>query len=292
MKAKHPITDKTKYFLEKNLPFGSSISCSHFQRFSNCLKHIFEYLVGADHAICTNYLDDFLFVAPSSGECNRRVRIFLNLCKRINVPVALKKTEWASENITFLGINLNRRKKILTIPEEKRQKVLNWLNYVLGKNKATIKELEKFTDLLNFMGRAIVPGKAFTRRMYAKFTGAKNAGLKSHHHVHLDSEFKDDCRVWRSFIINESGTIGISRPYLDFSDESDNTVTLNMYSDAAVGIKLGFGAWFKSEWCLQQWKEGFIVKFNPSIEFLELYAMCMAIFIRSQTVKHQVYIVL
>ena len=35
MKAENPVDQKVYYFVDKCLPFGSSISCSHFQRFSN-----------------------------------------------------------------------------------------------------------------------------------------------------------------------------------------------------------------------------------------------------------------
>ena len=38
MKARHPLTGKWVYFVDKCLPFGSSISCAHFQRFSDALK--------------------------------------------------------------------------------------------------------------------------------------------------------------------------------------------------------------------------------------------------------------
>ena len=53
MKAINPTDGETYYCVEKNLPFGSSISCSHFQRFSNALRHIFEYKAGQTR-ICTN----------------------------------------------------------------------------------------------------------------------------------------------------------------------------------------------------------------------------------------------
>ena len=42
MMAQHPITKVTYYFVDKCLPFGASISCSHFQRISNGIKHIVE----------------------------------------------------------------------------------------------------------------------------------------------------------------------------------------------------------------------------------------------------------
>ena len=43
MKATSPLDGKTYYFVDKCLPFGASISCSHFQRFSNAIKHIVQF---------------------------------------------------------------------------------------------------------------------------------------------------------------------------------------------------------------------------------------------------------
>ena len=40
MKAQSPLDQKTYYFVDKCLPFGSSISCAHFQEFLNALSHI------------------------------------------------------------------------------------------------------------------------------------------------------------------------------------------------------------------------------------------------------------
>ena len=63
-KAKDPETGETKYFVDKCLPFITSISCSHYQRFSNAIKHIAGFLTGCPWTI-TNYLDDFLFIETS-----------------------------------------------------------------------------------------------------------------------------------------------------------------------------------------------------------------------------------
>ena len=62
MKAEDPRKKGSNmYFVNKVLPFGSSISCSLYQRFSNGLRHLVEYFTGGRQAV-TNYLDDFLFV--------------------------------------------------------------------------------------------------------------------------------------------------------------------------------------------------------------------------------------
>ena len=56
--------------------------CSHFQRFSNCLKHIFKFVAGVKMLTC-NYLDDFLFLQDSQEKFNRLVGVFLSLCKKL-----------------------------------------------------------------------------------------------------------------------------------------------------------------------------------------------------------------
>ena len=40
MKARSPLDGKTYFFLDKCLAFGASISCSHFQRFSNSIAYL------------------------------------------------------------------------------------------------------------------------------------------------------------------------------------------------------------------------------------------------------------
>ena len=60
MKARSPIDKKFYYFVDKCLPFGSSISCAHFQAFSNGIAFLVQHFTGKK---VVNYLDDYLFVA-------------------------------------------------------------------------------------------------------------------------------------------------------------------------------------------------------------------------------------
>ena len=92
MAAKDPETNEEFFFIEKNLSFGASISCSHFQKFSNCLHHLLVHFTGKNFSY-TNYLDDYLFIEISREKCNRLVRFFLKICKKIGFPVSMEKTE-------------------------------------------------------------------------------------------------------------------------------------------------------------------------------------------------------
>ena len=46
MKAQDLTTGIWKYFIDKCLPFGASISCAIFQRFSDALKFLIKYWTG------------------------------------------------------------------------------------------------------------------------------------------------------------------------------------------------------------------------------------------------------
>ena len=163
MSSQHPETGIWYYFIDKCLPFGASISCADFQKFSNSLKHVVELKANQTLLILiTNYLDDFLFIYITIQGCNTIVRIFLGICSEIGFPIVIDKTEWASVIMTFVGMLLNGITLMLSIPLEKRNEALQMVRKFKHKNKATIKDLQKLSGHLNFINRAMVLGRVFT----------------------------------------------------------------------------------------------------------------------------------
>ena len=88
MKAQHPSTGIWYYFVDKCMPFGASISCSHFQRFSDAIAHIVRVITKYDNV---NYLDDFLFAALKKLMCNDQLDTFLRVCQRIQFQCPWRK---------------------------------------------------------------------------------------------------------------------------------------------------------------------------------------------------------
>ena len=140
MKARHPTSKIMYYFVDKCLTFGGSISCAHFQLFSDAVAHIFHYRTGKT---AINYLDDFFFADKTKQECNAQMREFLQICKEINFPVSMEKTEWATKRITFLGILIDTVKQKVFIPIEKLKKAEILINKCLIKGKARVEELQR-----------------------------------------------------------------------------------------------------------------------------------------------------
>ena len=284
MKAKHPISKLEFYFIDKCLPFGSSKSCKIFQDFSDCLKHIAEYrmiAIAIAQPALTNYLDDFLFIAIYVGVCQKMLDTFLGLCDHIGCPIASDKTVTPEPIIEFLGTLLNGVSHTLSIPIEKIQKARFLLNTAINTRKVRVGFIQKLTGTLNFLNRVVVPGRAFMRAMYDKLKLKRQDGtmLKQHHHITLTSEFVQDCRVWMWFLdrvtLNDKG---ICRPFVDFDVRSTDNTELWFYSDASKNPNFGVGATFGFEWFNLRWPEKFIKEADPSIAFLELYGLTLALF--------------
>ena len=268
MKAFHPETNKVYYFIDKCMPFGAAISCAIFQCFSDAVAHVVTYLTKRDNI---NYLDDFFFAALQTSNCNQQVECFLQVCDRINFPVSMEKTFWATTRIVFLDLLIDTVLQMIFIPIAKVERALELVRRLKDKKKTKLKTLQKLAGFLNFLGKSIVPGRAFTRRLYAHMPGE----LKPHHHLKITKEIKLDLEMWENFLQHPSV---FSRKFIDL-DASKTSREIDFYTDASANSQLGCGGYNQNSWFIIQWDEEFIKDKNPSINYLELYAVTVGIFL-------------
>ena len=196
LKAIDPKTGKMCYFVDKCLPFGASISCAHFQAVSDAIAHIVKFKVGKNKDL-VNYLDDFLFIALLQWLCNHQIEVFREVCETIRLPINFDKTCWGTTRIIFLGLLIDTVQQMVFLPKEKIIKGHEIINGILYKKnkKITIKELQKLCGFLNFLSRAIVLGRAFTRRLYAHGTTKQGTVLMPHHHIKVNQEMRLDLEM-------------------------------------------------------------------------------------------------
>ena len=269
MKAESPLDGKVYYFVDKCLLFGASITCSRFQKFSDAVAHLVQFKTKED---LVNYLDDFLFAALLKAWCDSQVRTFIEICEQIRFPVSMEKTYWGTTRLVFLGLLLDTVNQVVEVPIEKIEKALNLIREVIGKRSIMLKQLQKICGFFNFLGRAVIPGRAFTRQLYM-FTKGSEGKLKAHHHIKMNQEIKKDLVMWQVFL--EDPTC-YARPFLDFS-MSFNAEEISMFSDATKNLKLGFGGLCQNSWVFGQWDEQFMLAADPSIKYLELFAVTVTI---------------
>ena len=234
LKATHPVTGVTYYFVDKCLPFGASISCAIFQEFSDSIAYLVRFRTNKP---LVNYLDDFLFAALCKAICDGQVQVFLDICGKICFPVSLEKTFWGTQLLTFLGLLIDTVNQRICIPVDKLEKAITLISYFLNKKnkKITLLQLQQLTGFLNFLCRCVVPGRAFVRRLYAL---GSNENLLPHHHIRISAECRMDMLIWQKFL---SEPLIFCRPFLDCFEQSAKDIS--MYSDASGALEKGFGAY-------------------------------------------------
>ena len=245
----------------------ATVSVAHlFQEVSDAIAHIVKVKTKHDNV---NYLDDFLFAAIFKGECNGQVHTFIHTCTTIGMPVSLDKTFWSATNMSFLGLLLDAFNQMVCIPIEKVQDILNLIEFVLQKRMLTLTEVQCLCGKLNFICKAVVPGRAFTRRLYFATRGVR----KPHHHVRLDRHLRADLEMWRSFLIHPSV---YGRKFIEL-EKVLTAPEIDWYTDASLHAEKGCGGYCGQHWFQVQWPAGFVTTHNPSIAYLELYAVTCAV---------------
>ena len=109
------------------------------------------------------------------------------------------------------------------------------------------------------------------RRLYVN-TLLNGKQLKPYHHIKISEENSLDLLAWKEFLANP---LGFYRPFMD--TVAIGAQVIDMYLDASGNYKLGFGAYCGPEWTFGQWDETFCNMVKPSIEYLELYAVLVAV---------------
>ena len=246
LKATNPKNGQTCYFVDKCLPFGAAISCAHFQAFSDAIAYLMKHRTGKK---TINYLDDYFFAALCKLLSDLQVQSFIDLCSAIKFPVSIKKTFWGMTRLIFLGMLIDTVVQIIALPEDKILKVEKLIQDILGKKKMTVHKLQSLCGFLNFLGRSVVPGCAFTSHIYAyihtslscllsmgfyaAYSG--DSKLKQHHHIRISGELKSDLLMWRQFIQHRKFIDCMPRP----------ATKIMFYTDAAKSV--GFGGFCNNE---------------------------------------------
>ena len=122
--------------------------------------------------------------------------------------------------------------------------------------------VQSLVGSLNFVCKAISPGRAFLRRLIALTHGL----TKPHHRVRLSVGARLDLMVWLDFVRNFNGV----SQFLSTAWED----SVELFTDAAASI--GYGAYFQGKWVQGRWPPG-VLENLPSIVFLEFFPLLVAV---------------
>ena len=115
--------------------------------------------------------------------------------------MAPEKTFGPSTILTFAGVELDTIRCESRLPEDKLLKCKQLIAEFIKKKKATLRELQSLTGVLNFACSVVVPGRCFLRRLIDLTIGLKRPG----HFVRVSKEVKADLFTWQQFFQEYNG---------------------------------------------------------------------------------------
>lgn len=272
-----------QYYFDKCIPMGCSSSCKTFETFSTAIEWIAKDKLCIANLI--HLLDDFLLIQPTASQCSVSLRLFLDLCDFLGIPMAPEKTFGPSTILTFAGVELDTIRCESRLPVDKLVRCSQLIASFLKKKKATLRELQQLTGVLNFACSVVVPGRAFLRRLIDLTIGLKRPS----HFVRISKEVKADLLLWQQFFQEYNGKSFF------LHDKWENSVSLQLFTDAAGAY--GFGAVFGAQWCYGEWPREWkgqniaILEFYPIVLSLLLWGdkirdKCLTIFTDNEALVH------
>ena len=268
---------ESKYYFDKSMPFGCSISPATWEKVSCFL----EFLVkqeskGGD---VKHYVDDFLFAGKRGTiECFEIMTCFSQCADRLGIPIASEKTVWPCTNLVYLGLELDSIDMVVRMPKSKIEEIVLQIQVVLSSKKVTLKVMQRLIGLLNFATRVIIPGRPFLRRLINTTRGLS----KPYQHLRVTSEVKQDLQMWLNFFSDFNG-VSVFHDRFWVSNED-----YQLYTDSAAGHGLGFGAVFNSKWMYGVWPADWHERgLSEDITVLELFPVLASLVVWGPALRNK-----
>ena len=258
-----------KYYFDKVLPQGCSISCSEFERFSCAIHWIL--INKFEIKKLSHILDDWMFFGPyGSKDCPMALKSFLHFADSVGLPIKQEKTVQPSTRVELHGILVDSVAMTLSVPPDKLQKALGLIDNMYHRKSVTLVKLQSLIGLLNFFVCAIPSGRPFLRRLYDLTMGH----TFPKRHIQIKSEARKDLKVWKLFLTSFNFTK--IRRRIDWEQEVD----WKFFSDACG---LSYAAVFGHKW-IQGTFPGDWMKTNIAIK--ELVPIYLAFRLWAPTLAH------
>ena len=138
---------KGQVFVDCTLSFGLRSACKIFTALADAVEWVASQrgALGVAH-----YLDDYImWGAPSSKDCAESLRILLEVCSELGIPVASQKCQGPSTCLVFLGIEFDTMSMELRLPEEKLVRLQALITSWRGRKSCQRKELESLVGHLH-----------------------------------------------------------------------------------------------------------------------------------------------
>ena len=187
---------KGNFYFDCTLSMGSRSSARCCQRVTSAIVFIFKTKYGY---FAINYLDD-LGGAAHKDQADAAFQKLRTILQDIGLKEAADKTVPPCTVMVFLGIQVNILEMTLSIPEDKWLELKQELSVWLTLEKASLKEVQKLTGLLNFACRCVRSGRVYLSRILNFLRTLPKFGKRQ-----VPQSVREDVKWWLEFAHNFNG---------------------------------------------------------------------------------------
>ena len=224
-------------FVDTALPFGLRSAPKVFTAIADAFQWI---VVQKGVKYLFHYIDDFITVGRSEKECQEAMQVIQEVAGKLGLPMEPKKTVGPTQQITFLGVEIDSVAMEVRLPQEKLVELLELLEGWLERKHCIKEDLESLTGKLQYASRVVRPGRCFLWHLYA----AQAVARKKSAVMRVSKTIRADVRWWYTFAQDWNGTSLLwSCGKLTIEEE--------VWTDASGGW--GYGAWWKFQWLSVPW---------------------------------------
>jgi len=239
-----PGDDHQSFVVDNVLNFGMSISPSIFNRLSTAVVRILYRSREAGLISFTAvvvYLDDFCIVAHSQTDCDHTLRYLISLVEELGFRISAPKVVWPSQQVRFLGIDLDSVLMQLSLPADKLSELQSTAADFIRRDKVSKLQLQQFAGLANFAAKVVRGARTFSRRII----DAGNSLSEPHHRTRVTLSLRADLEWWIKFGAWFNGSAAIIR------DDRLWAPRLVIQTDACLS---GWGAVSSGLWLAGTWQ--------------------------------------
>lgn len=239
------------------LPFGLA-SAPH--AFTKLTKPILAWL-RKQGITCVLYLDDFLIIDREYHKCKYNTRIVLKILLDLGFIVNLEKSKIEpTTECTYLGYIFNSERMIIFLPDEKKLKILNFINEILKQELITIRFFAQFIGTLVSACPAVKYSWLYTKnfekyKIWALFNNKNNFNAR----IVIPASLIPDLHWWKDKIMTS------------FNNIRDDEFDLELVTDSSL---TGWGAVCNNISTYGWWSAE---ERHQHINFLELKAILLGL---------------
>ena len=249
------------FYVDKFLPFGLRSSPYVFNRLADALCWVASQKFGVNDIM--HYLDDYLTVQPAYPPllARQQFHALLAVMEHLHVPLAEGPDKICppSQQITFLGIELDSQTWEMRLPATKLQELKVALEAWVTRSRCTKRELLSLAGSLSFAAKVVPPGRTFCRRLFDAASSFPSLDIPQA----LSQEACDDISWWHACIESWNGRSLLLEP--TWKKPAD----IQLYTDVS---DLGFGLVCGVDWAFGRWEAK---QKSLSIEWRELFPIAL-----------------